>query len=156
MVELVKCKLLTGARTIRENVLNMFTKRYKVKGLDTKVRNHAIYRVKQGLVKRIRANIEIRISRNPFRVVLVLKCIVILTSVRVISTLILQTEVSAESGLCKILAPIVVRHRERFELMFVVRYKHGKATSYVIFGAQHVDEVSTEAISGMDARYVKM
>ena len=82
--------------------------------------------------------------------------IIILTGVWVVGTLILQTEVSAKSGLCKVLAPIVVRHGERFELVFIVRYEHGETTSHIIFGAQHVDEVSTEAVSGMDARYIKM
>lgn len=85
-----------------------------------------------------------------------LYCIVILTGVRVVCTLILQTEVSAESGLCEILAPIVVRHRERLELMFIVRYEHGEATSHVVFGTQHVDKVSTEAVSGMNARYIEV
>jgi hypothetical protein len=89
-------------------------------------------------------------------VVLVLYCIVILTGVRVVSTLILQTEVSAESGLCEILAPVVVRHRKRLKLVFVVWYEHGETSSHVVFGTQHVDEVSTEAVSGVNTRYIEV
>lgn len=139
-----------------KNVLNMFTKRDKVKGLDAEVRYHAIYRVEYRLIERIGADIEIRFRRNPLRMVLVLDSINILTCVWVIGTNILQTEVCAKSGFGKILPAIVIRNRKGLELMFIIGNEHGEPTSYVVFGAQHVNESSTEAVSGVDARNIEV